>query len=119
MTEAQILARTKDVTRRLGWIWLVEAHRKAMEETGRGVPLTVVHKCMGLKKGEKQRVIAEVETVDVRRESLWTITDEDVAREGFPFMTRTDFVGMFCRHMKCPPTETITRIEFRYLETTP
>lgn len=118
MTHEQIADRSKDVTRRLGWAFLVEKHRETMEATGRGVRLTVVHKCMGLKKGEKQRVLAEIETVDVRREPLDAIMTEPdgPAREGFPDLAPAGFVALFCKSQRCYPSTEVTRIEFRYLE---
>jgi len=75
-----------------------------------------VEKCMGLKKGEKHKVLGRIEIVSVRKESLWDITDEEVVKEGFPDMRRRDFVDMFRSAMKCEFTAVVTRIEFRKLE---
>jgi hypothetical protein len=102
MTETQFLDGSKTVTRRLGWKTLKAGDR-----------LLGVRKAMGLKKGEKQVVLGELEVVSVRREPLEDITLEDVAREGFPMMTRQAFVGMFCRAMSCSTVTEVTRIEFR------
>ena len=71
---------------------------------------------MGLKKGEKIRKLARIEVVSVRREQLSSITADDVIAEGFPNMTPTEFVAMFCRHMRADPGHIVTRIEFVYLE---
>lgn len=106
LTEPQLLAGTKDVTRRIGWLRLKAGDR-----------LNGVRKAMGLKKGERVHVLAEIEVVSVRREPLSWITDEDVAREGFPHMTPIEFVAFFCAsHRGCEPSTEITRIEFRKVE---
>ena len=75
-----------------------------------------VEKCMGLKKGEKHKVLGRIEVVSVRKESLWDITNEDVVKEGFPHMRRGDFIDMFRSAMRCEMTAVVTRIEFRKLE---
>lgn len=36
--------------------------------------------------------IADVEVIDVRREALELVMDDDGAREGFPGMSREDFI---------------------------
>lgn len=111
LTKAQILNRTKHVTRRLGW-----------QKLRPGTILTAVEKGQGLKKGEHPVVLAKIRVRSVRREPLSKmITAEDgaygvgeVYREGFPKMTPVEFVDMFCAHNKCRPTVVITRIEFDY-----
>ena len=104
LTEEQVRARTKTVTRRLGWKFLRP-----------GTQLTLVRKAMGLKRGESPVRIAEVEVVSVRRELLRDIAPGDTAREGFPNMTGGEFIDFFCEHMKCKPWAVVTRIEWRYL----
>lgn len=101
LTERQLLAGHKTVTRRLGWLTL-----KAGDE------LLAVDRCMGLKKGQKQRVLAKLRVVDVRREPLGIVTEAEARKEGFPDMTGGEFVRFFCRSMKCEPTTEVTRIEF-------
>jgi hypothetical protein len=61
--------------------------------------------------------ICEVEVVDVRRERLSAITDDDVEREGFDIneWVASDFVEFLCEHMNCMPDTQVTRIEWRYL----
>ena len=59
LTTEQIRARTKTVTRRLGWEFLKP-----------GDLVQAVVKCQGLKKGEKVEPLAELRIVAVRRESL-------------------------------------------------
>jgi hypothetical protein len=97
----QFRARTKTVTRRLGW-----------ERAKAGDRVTAVEKAQGLKKGEHQVVIGEIEIVSVRRERLDAITTEDCEREGFPGWSPAEFAKMF----GAPPDTEVTRIEFRYVD---
>jgi hypothetical protein len=101
LTERQLLAGHKTVTRRTGWRTL-----KA------GDQLLAVHKCMGLKKGEKQRALATLRVTRVTREPLALVTDDEARKEGFPYMTAVEFISFFCRSMKCKPETEVTRIEF-------
>lgn len=107
LTEAQVRARTKTVTRRLGWITLTP-----------GTELQLVRKAMGRKRrdGTVDPLvrICVVEVVDVRRERLDAITADDVAREGFD-MTPAEFVEFFTTAMRCTPNTEVTRIEWRYV----
>jgi hypothetical protein len=105
ITTEQIKARTKDVTRRLGWTFLKP-----------GDVLNAVNKSMGLKKGEKPEVYCQIRAVSVHQEPLCWITEEEVAREGYPGQTPEFFIDKFCKAMKCPPEQTVTRIEFAYSE---
>lgn len=105
LTEPQILAQSKTVTRRLGWSTLQP-----------GTMLQPVHKCMGLKPGEKPRKLGgPIRVVSVRRETLDAITDDDVAREGYPGESGKWFVAKFCKAMGCEDWWTVTRIEFEYV----
>lgn len=104
-TELQFRNRSKTVTRRLGWKNLKPGDR-----------VLGVRKAMGLKFGEKQHVLGTIEIVSVRQEQLAAITKDDCAKEGFPHLTPTFFVKMFCEHMKCTPGTTVNRIEFRYVD---
>ena len=107
-TTPQIRARTKTVTRRLGWRFL-----KA------GDHVMVVEKGQGLKKGEKVKRLGPVRIVSVRREPLGFIGKEGRAgreKEGFPGMTPADFIEMFCDHNGGDGAQTVTRIEFEYLD---
>lgn len=117
LTEDAVRDRRKTVTRRLGWKFLKPGDR-----------LMLCRKVMGRRKGEPLERIAEVEVVDVRRERLWDITDDDIAREcvdpglftetyvdtGLP--TITAWVEWFCEEMDVRPDDEITRIEWRYLD---
>lgn len=105
LTEDDVRSRTKTVTRRLGWRFVQAGDR-----------LTLCRKVMGRKPGEPLVRIAEVEVVDVRRERLDAVTDEDATREGFPHYTADDFVAFFVAHMRCTPDTEVTRIEWRYLD---
>jgi hypothetical protein len=110
LTEAQVLARTKTVTRRLGWRFLSV-----------GDHLTLVRKSMGRKRpnGSVEPLIrlAEVEVVEVRREALCAITSDDVVREGFPEWENDPalFVDFFCESMGCARDTEVTVITWRYL----
>lgn len=111
LTTHQVREKSKDVTRRLGWL-----HLKV------GEAFQPVTKCMGLRPGEKiERLGDAVVTVSTRREPLRRMTDEpeygreECRREGFPEMSPEEFVAMFCAtHKGCTPETTLTRIEFRY-----
>ena len=106
LTTAQVRARQKTVTRRLGWL-------KAKP----GDLLQPVVKGMGLKKGQTvERIGGPIRLVAVRRELLRAIDSDDVVREGFPSMTPDEFVAMFCDHNGCTPDTEIARIEFEYVE---
>jgi hypothetical protein len=116
LTTEQILAGTKDVTRRLGWLALKP-----------GDLLRPVRKCMGLKKGEKPETLrGPICVVSVRREPLRAMLDdldygfEECVREGFGDHPAnkwpSSFVEMFCgTHRGCTPETIVTRIEFEYL----
>jgi hypothetical protein len=111
LTIRQVEDKSKDITRRMGWL-----HLKA------GDPFQPVKKCMGLKPGEKiTQVGSAVHTVSTRREPLRRMTDDleygrlECHREGFPNLTPAEFVAMFCAtHKGCTPETMLTRIEFRY-----
>lgn len=103
MTKEQFLDGSKTVTRRIGWKGLDQGDR-----------LLAVEKCM--KKGERQVELGEIEVVDVGTEVLSAITSEDIVAEGFPEMSRGEFVDMFCHAMKCRPWDVVTRIEFRRVQ---
>ena len=105
LTTEQFKNRTKTVTRRLGWKFLKP-----------GDVVMGCKKCMGLKKGEKIERLGLIRIVDVRRERLNQITDEDVVREGFPGMTRLGFIKFFMKEARCLIVQPVTRIEFEYLD---
>lgn len=104
LTMAQYLNGKKDVTRRLGWLNLKP-----------GDHFMGVQKGQGLKKGEKVVRLGASVVVSVRRELLWKITKRDVIREGFPELSKEEFITMFCQHNKCGRHQYINRIEFKKL----
>ena len=106
LTTEQFKNRTKTVTRRKGW-----KNLKA------GDILMGCEKCMGLKPGEKIQRLGLIRVIDARREVLFAITNDDVAREGFPGKDRKWFIDMFIREMKPKALHLtmVTRIEFECL----
>lgn len=114
LTEQAVVERRKTVTRRLGW-WTDKNGRRLLKPGDR---LTLCRKVMGRKPGELLVRLCEVEVVDVRRELLWNMTDEDVPREGFDpaGWCAASFVDFFCEEMRCDPMDEVTRIEWRYLD---
>jgi len=110
LTEDAVVARTKTVTRRLGWRMLKEGDR-----------LTLCRKVMGRRQAdgtvEPLVRLAEVVVTTVIREPLSVITPSDVVAEGFPDFTPADFIRFFCAtHKGCRYDTTVTRIEWRYLD---
>jgi hypothetical protein len=105
LTEPQVRARAKTVTRRAGWLMLRPGDR-----------LTLCRKVMGRRKGEPLERITDVEVVSVRRERLDAITAAEVAAEGFPLWTPAEFVEFFCgTHHGIGPGSDVTRIEWHYV----
>lgn len=106
LTEEQFRNQTKTVTRRLGWQSLLP-----------GDIVMGCKKCRGLRPGERLERLGLIRIVSVSRERLNQITDEDVAREGFPGMARIDFMRFFVDEMrpKFGCLQPVTRIEFEYL----
>lgn len=112
LTTEQVKARSKFVTRRLGWRNLKP-----------GQVLTACEKCQGLRKGQHPVKLGKIRVKSVRRERLDEIEDIsspnygpcEVINEGFPGMRPMDFVAMFCKHNGCTADTEITRIEFEYL----
>lgn len=112
LTTEQIRKRTKTVTRRLKWLNLKK-----------GDLLNACVKCQGIKRGESIERLALIRVVDVRLEVLENMClakygKSEAIKEGFPNMTGSEFVGMFCENMKCEPSITVTRIEFEYVDAT-
>lgn len=104
LTTEQMYAGTKCVTRRLGWWGLKQ-----------GDIVNAVEKGMGLKKGEKVKIIRQIRVVSARPQRLDRITTDDCAREGFPDLTPDAFITMFCKHNRCGPGTEVNRIEFELL----
>lgn len=106
MTTDQVRSRTKTVTRRLGWKGLLP-----------GTLLQPVVKAQGLKKGEHVETIGgPIRVVRVDRVVLGDISLTDVHREGFPTMTKSQFIRLFKQSNGCRRDTVVTRIEFEYEE---
>ncbi len=110
LTTEQIRDRSKTVTRRIGW-----------QDLKPGTLLCAVRKAQGLKKGEKVERLATIRVVNVRRESLRRMLDDDAygrdecRREGFlhePFSLPFKFVHWFAATHGCEISDEVTRIEF-------
>ena len=113
LTTEQMLARTKTVTRRLGWADLKP-----------GTLLQAVEKSQGLKKGEKVRKLGVIRVVDVRREFLTSMFSlgkarrrREMAAEGFPGHDVAEYVRLFAKVNDIDPLHTfVTRIEFEHVQ---
>ncbi|HNB55019.1 MAG TPA: hypothetical protein PK530_23920 [Anaerolineales bacterium] len=109
LTIPQILDGSKTVTRRDGW-----GNLKA------GELLWTVDKAMGLKAGEHPTRLKLIRVRSTRWEPLRDITQEDVAREGFPDWTPDQFIAFYCAAKKGrTPDMLVNRIEFQYMRLDP
>lgn len=116
MTTDAVRNRTKTVTRRETRTW---------RNLQVGDRLTLVEKAMGLPKGAKQVVLAEVEIVSVRCEPITAIWDEPggVEAEGITDMSPNRFAYWWAEHHGFTGALTpeqlrgvwCRRIEWRYL----
>ena len=105
LTTDQVRKGTKTVTRRNGWEFIKT-----------GDILNACVKCQGLKKGEKIQKIRQIRIISSQWDSLNTITQEDVIKEGFPDWTPEQFIDMYCKHNHIKPEDMVNRIEFEYVE---
>jgi hypothetical protein len=120
MTIEAVRDQTKTVTRR---------HVDTWEDLKPGDRLTLIEKGMGLPKGAKQVVLAEVEIVDVYEDVLAGINQVECGLEGFPHMNPIEFAEMWARShgYRLADMEEIwqldlipcRRIEWKYLTSTP
>jgi len=155
-TTRAVRARTKTETRRLGW-WKDRNGRQLLKP---GDTLTLCEKVMGRRRpctwcGGEERPgryacrgcgglgyvveplvrICDVRVTEVRRERLWSITDEGVRAEGLRhddadfeewisdsdnpdeigWPSTTAWVNWFCEAMGCRPDTEITVIRWEYL----
>lgn len=112
MTTDAVIERRKTVSRRKGW-WLDKNGRRLLHV---GDTLTLCRKVQGRKPGEPIERLAEVEVIDIRREPLSAMTQDDVSREGFPGMDRVEFINrFFVNAQNIFGDDEITRIEWRYI----
>lgn len=116
LTTAQIRARTKFVTRRLGW-----------KNLKPGTLLQAVVKSQGLKKGEHPEKLCVIRVVEVSRQPLDKLLRpnrlmsalEEMDLEGFAMTSLAwpaNFVKFFCNANKCAPEDDVTRIRFEYVD---
>lgn len=111
LTTPQMLARTKAVTRRIGWNFLKV-----------GDVVMAVEKCQGLKKGEKIKRLYPIQILSVQSEPLRKLIDDpmyaygELIAEGFYGMTPKEFVDFFCNTHKCSLDTIINRIEFKEMD---
>lgn len=114
LTIDSVKARTKTVTRR---------HVDTWKNLKPGDHLTLIEKGMGLPKGAKQVVLAEVEIVRSEVEALhWVEMGAELEREGFPDWSAEDFMAMWAKahgYAAVPASDRLwlpcRRIEWRYL----
>lgn len=113
LTTAQMRARQKTVTRRLGW-----------KDLQPGTELLAVTKAMGLRKGQRAEVLGVIRVVDVRRERLDELLrpgpygEAEMAAEGFPGMDpQTFMLRFFVEHID--PSDLVTRIQFVHVDAVP
>lgn len=106
LTTRQMRERTKSVTRRCGPFWL---------RLKPGELVCAVEKSQGIKKGGLVR-IGTIRIVRASTESLDSISQDEVDREGFPDLTPAQFVAMFLRHMPAArKSPHVVRIEFEHV----
>lgn len=116
MTEAGVVERRKAVTRRLGW-WTDKRGRRLVVP---GDQLTLCRKVMGRKPDEPLVRLAEVRVVDVRRERLDAITDDDAVLEAVDgITTAAEFIEFYTTAMRIPRDHEVTRIAWAYLDGAP
>lgn len=119
LTTPQFLDGSKDVTRRMGWLFLKP-----------GDELCAVEKSQGLGKGGKIKRLGVIRVVSVRRERLNEMCadldygEKECVREGFSpphqYSDPTEFVLWFSDgHRGCYPNKIITRIEFVKIDPSP
>ena len=104
LTKNQMRKKEKTVTRRNGW-WFLRA----------GDVVNAVEKSMGLRKGEKIKRIGQIKIISTRAEPLNSMSDEDVVKEGFPELTKEQFIEMYTKHNKSLDIDPVNRIEFEHL----
>lgn len=108
LTAQAVLDHTKTVTRRHADTWV------ALKP---GDGLVLIEKGMGLRKGERQVVLAEVVIVSNELVRLLAMTDEECVLEGFPEMSWPQFVQFWCdsHHIDMGGMDyMVRRIEWRY-----
>ena len=106
LTKEAIIGQRKTVTRRQGWAKLKV-----------GSIIQPIEKGMGLKKGEKQKLLGcPIIITSIEEEAIEEITIDDVACEGFDGFTTEQFIAMYCKANKVKPSEMCRVIRFEYVE---
>lgn len=112
LTQAQVRARTKTVTRRTGW-----------ENLKAGTLLRGIVKGQGLKAGEKVQQLCTIRVKAATQEPLTALLADpaygkaEAAKEGFPEWDGAQFVAFICKESPGVfPERVLTRIEFEYVE---
>lgn len=104
MTIDAMRNKSKTVTRRFGW-WNLKP----------GNIVNAVEKSMGIKKGEKIKVIGQIRILATEPTALDEIDKADCTAEGFPNMAPAEFVSMLCDHYKIQSDKICNRIFFEHL----
>jgi hypothetical protein len=116
LTTKQIAQKSKTVTRRTRWLWLVEACAR-----GERPLLQPVVKGMGIPKGgHVEKIGGPIRVLNARREQLCNLWchpygQQEVVKEGFPSMNGPLFVEFYREHNGGPVKQDVTRIEFEYV----
>lgn len=121
LTTGQIRARTKTVTRRCGWLWLVEHF---MLPSPPEILLQPIVKGQGIPKGgHVEKIGGPIRVIDARCERLNRLSQSpdygtsEMIAEGFPEYTQrpAEWVAWFCKCNSCLPDFIVTRIQFEYV----
>lgn len=144
-TVRQIQEGTKDVTRRDGWLFAREGDVVELVEWSPRVGAQWVcpkcgvvpagrfsayppslrfcahaneegMQCLGMPVFRFPCRLGLRRIVSVHRERLGDITLEEVCREGFPEMSPSDFVALYCSPSKPDPDRIVTRIQLAEVE---
>jgi len=80
----------------------------------KGDQIEAVERYRGVKRKDRKK-LATIEVTRVRRQMLNRITKTDVKAEGFPALSKWEFIRMFCKMNKWSPIFPVTVIDFRYV----
>ena len=106
LTTRQFRERSKHCTRRKGWL-----------NVKVGEHIMGIEKGQGLKKGEHPVKLGEIVVTSVSREPLRGICEPgELALEGFPDMTKYEFIAMYCKANGGDRYQDCTRIAYEYVD---
>jgi len=109
LTIPQIKNRTKTVTRRLGWGFLIP-----------GVEVNAVEKTTGLKKGEKIVHLDKIRILSAEKSPMFKINHEECVKEGFPDLNSYELINLLRKQYnmlkKRSMRDSLNRIEFEYID---